>query len=480
MAEWWRSEFERRHRDGANDTQAREPGPALVGKFINTMKGNVMRRLLASTASSVIALTMLSMPGFAQDGGFGFSLDQVSAGTDIPAVEMSLGMRPVANDLIFVSGIKQGFFGDVGIKITPEPYGRKVLFDQATPLLVNKEIDIQTTYPPDLVAALDTVKNVRFIGFSDLFQGFAVLARPGSGTKTVRQFMQEGMNFNDAMKATMAQLKGKSFATAPNVDNRIFLDTVFSLGAMAMDADTKLVITPDANTLQLASGGKVDFASPDGAPFTAQLEGAGWIPLVTPVDVLENMDPTPGSPAAGLVGTPGIASDADWARANKETVLRFVSVMFRLIQQEQKDPDTMLGAMLDYVNAFAGTTLDLDKLKLTIDALSPLSNFEFQQNYCVKVDSPLYYKTAFNAHVKFNVEKGLLSESEYDPNSLIWTCEIYSDLVELKSESDKLLAGLQGKALSSDEQALVDKAKQQYGWFNYLDSYRLLKAVKGS
>ena len=65
---------------------------------------------------------------------------------------------------------------------------------------------------------------------------------------------------------------------------------------------------------------------------------------MTPVDVLQHMAQTTGSPAAGLVGTPGVASDADWARAHQETVLRFVSVMFRIIDQEQKDPKTMLGA----------------------------------------------------------------------------------------------------------------------------------------
>ena len=45
-------------------------------------------------------------------------------------------------------------------------------------------------------------------------------------------------------------------------------------------------------------------------------------------------------------------------------MLRFVSVMFRIIDQEQKDPKTMLGAMLDYVNSFAGTSLDYKGLKL--------------------------------------------------------------------------------------------------------------------
>jgi len=437
--------------------------------------------LKAALKATFVALLVGTPPvAHADNANFGFDLKRVSPGTEIPKVEMSLGMRPVANDLIFVSAIKQGFFGNVGIQITPPPYGRKVLFDQAIPLLVSKQINVQTLYPPDVVAALETVKSIRFIALSDLFQGFAILANPQSGAKTVGQFIESGMSFEDAMKATMAQLKGKSFATPPDVDNRIFLSLVFSLGGMAMDSDTRLVITPDSNALQLASGHQVDFASPDGAPFTAQLEGAGWIPLVTPVDVLQHMAQTTGSPAAGLVGTPGVASDADWARAHQETVLRFVSVMFRIIDQEQKDPKTMLGAMLDYVNSFAGTSLDYKGLKLTIDALSPLSNFEFQKNYCDKPDSPLFYKNAFNAHVKFNIDKGLLSQTSYDPDSLIWACEIYTDLGKLKEESDALLAALKGKTLSPDQQSTVDKAKQFYDWYDYLDSYRLLKSVGAS
>ena len=156
-------------------------------------------------------------------------------------------------------------------------------------------------YPPDVIATMDSVQSIRFIAITDLFQGFAILARPGSNVKSVGQFMTEGLAFDEAMKKTMAQLKGKSFVTAPVVDNRIFLETVFSLGGMNMNKDTKLVVTPDSNALQLESSGKVDFASPTGAPFTAQLRSSGWISLVTPLDVLDEH-----ASRAGLThGSPG-------------------------------------------------------------------------------------------------------------------------------------------------------------------------------
>ena len=433
------------------------------------------RAMSACVVASALFLAPMLSAFAADEKGIGFSLEKASPGTDVPQVEVSLGMRPYANDLIFVAGIKQGFYKDVGLTITPAPYGRKVLPDQAIPLLINKQIDFMALYPPDVIATMDTVQNIRFIALTDLFQGFAILARPGSNVKTVAQFMGEGLTFDEAMKRTMAQLKGKSFVTAPVVDNRIFLETVFSLGGMNMEKDTKLTVTPDSTALQLESGGKIDFASPTGAPFTAQLRIAGWIPLVTPLDVLTNMPAGPDSPTTALVGTPGVACDAEWARQHAETVLRFSSVMFRIIEQEQKQPEAMLKSMLDYVNSFAGTNLDIDGLKLTIDSLSPLSNFDFQKNYCENQNSALYYRTAFDAAVKFNINKGVLPKGQYDADNLIWACEVYHDLVTLKEASDDLLKQAQSK--SSANQAQVEKAKQFYAWYDYLDAYRLLRVA---
>jgi len=158
-------------------------------------------------------------------------------------------------------------------------------------------------------------------------------------------------------------------------------------------------------------------------------------------------------------------------------VLRFTSVMFRIIEQEQKKPDLMLSSMLDYVNSFAGTSLDISGLKLTIDTLSPLSNFEFQKNYFDNQNSALYYRTAFDAAVKFNVEKGVLPKGEYDADNVIWAGDVYHDLVSLKQASDDLLKRIEGKSLSATNQALLEKAKQFYAWYDYLDAYRLLRVA---
>jgi hypothetical protein len=40
-----------------------------------------------------------------------------------------------------------------------------------------------------------------------------------------------------------------------------------------------------------------------------------------------------------------------------------------------------------------------------------------------------------------------------------------------------LLKPLEGKSLSSAKKALVAKAKQFYGWYDFLDAYRFAKAA---
>src|SRR5215469_7059223 len=177
------------------------PIASLVNRRSLMHKNVCFDRLARATRiiAVVLILGSLSHALAADNKGFGFSPDKASLGTDVPQAEISLGMRPYANDLIFVAGIKQGFYKDVGLTITPAPYGRKVLPDQAIPLLVNKQIDIMALYPPDVIATMDSVQNIRFIALTDLFQGFAILARPGSNVKTVGQFMAEGLTFDEAM-----------------------------------------------------------------------------------------------------------------------------------------------------------------------------------------------------------------------------------------------------------------------------------------
>jgi len=133
--------------------------------------------------------------------------------------------------------------------------------------------------------------------------------------------------------------------------------------------------------------------------------------------------------------------------------------------------------MLDYVNSFAGTSLDIAGLKLTIDTLSPLSNFEFQKNYFDNQNSALYLPDCFRRSGKINVDKGVLPNGKYDGRRRDLASSVYHNLVALKQAADDLLKRTEGSNLSAQNQALLEKAKQFYAWQDYLDAYRLLRVA---
>jgi ABC-type nitrate/sulfonate/bicarbonate transport system substrate-binding protein len=435
------------------------------------------RCMVAGGVTAFLVGATLPLQANASHPRAGFHPAAAEPGTSIPHSSMNFGMRPYANDAIYVIGMKLGWYKHVGIDIQPPPLGRKAQPNQAIPLLINHQLDAVALYPPDVIAAQDTVKNIRFIAVSDLFQGFAVLAAPGTHAKTVKDFLKQGMNFRQAMTKAMGQLRNQKFATAPVVDNRAFLALAFSLGGLDMSKDTQLVVTPDANALQLAKNGGVRFLSPTGAPFTAQLEQAGWIPIVTPLDILQHIPGGVTSKSETLVGMPGVAADADWATRNSNTVLRFVSVMFRIIAMEHSTPNKALSHELSYINAFAGTNLSLTGLRITIDELDPLLGWNDQKAVCDKPNSALYFKTWYRATVNSDVTSKALPSGNYPVQDLLWNCDVYHSLASYKAQSDRLLRQLSGRHLSASKRALVTQGRDMYRDFDFLDAYRYLKAA---
>ena len=407
----------------------------------------------------------------------GFPQVEAAAGTTVPQVNVAFGMRPVANDCIYVIAMKQGWYKEVGITITPAPYGNKSTFDNAVPLLVNNQLDIEGLDPIPTISTLKSVHNIRFIALSDLFIGFQILAAPGTYNKKVGDFIKQGLPFRAALAKTLAQMKGQTFTIPPIISNRGFLNLAFNAAGQDMFKYTHVLVTPDSTALNLASGGKVSYASFDGAPFTAQLLGAGWIPLVTPLDLARGLPGGPTSPAELLVEPPGLAAPANWAQQHPDTVLRFVSVMFRIIQAVNADPGTQLRYELPFINAFAGTSLTLGALQNNIQNLDPLIPFNEQPPYFTNPSSALYYKNWFEATLKFNIDKGVVPKGAYDPDDLIWAGTVYQELADFKNKSSELFDKAAHESLSPDKRALVDKARQFYSDFDYLDSYRFLLAA---
>jgi ABC-type nitrate/sulfonate/bicarbonate transport system substrate-binding protein len=398
---------------------------------------------------------------------------QPEPGTDIPQATIRFGMRPYADNTIYVIGMKKGWYKDVGITISPPPFGLKVTDTVVVSLLLKKQLDISSEFGPLLLPPLKSENVLKLIGFVDTFQGWAVLANPGLHLKTVRDYMKRSLPFKAALRKALEPVSKGTLVVAPQISARPFVQISFKLAGLPLP---KLQVLDDSKSLILAKAGRESFATPEGAPITLTFENMGWAPLVSPIDILQNVKGGPTSDIEPLAATVGLASHSDYINSHQNTVLRFLSVTFRIIGAIQKDPK-ILSLQAPYLNSVAGTSFDYKGVAKTLAVLDPLSNFSYQENYCTNPSSALYYRNAYTAFLKTLEDQHVLAKGKFKVDDVIWACQIYKQLVDYQGKANKLIKSLAGKKLPAPKKALVAKAMQFYGWYDFLDAYRLAKAA---
>ena len=128
-------------------------------------------------------------------------------GTDIPQVPVKFGMRPYADNTYFVVGMEKGWFKDVGIEITPPPYGLKTTEAQWVTLLLNHQVDIDSATCSALLPSYKTTDVLKCAGFAVTFYGEVHAGQSQAeaedprrlceGGRSVRRRVEEGADAAD-------------------------------------------------------------------------------------------------------------------------------------------------------------------------------------------------------------------------------------------------------------------------------------------
>jgi len=263
-------------------------------------------------------------------------------------------------------------------------------------------------------------------------------------------------------------LEGTELVVSPLLDAREFVRQSFELAGLQQP---KFKILEDSKSLVAARAGKAEFAVPTGAPTTMQFEREGWVPLVTPYDIIDNADDT-GVDVSGLAGTVGLAATDEWVNENPNTVLRTVSATYRLIDEIKKQPK-VLDDYAPYLNSITGLKLTGEDLAQLFEKYNPLTDYAFGETYCKDEDALLHYKNAYTGIIAAYEKQGAIDKGSVTPDDVIWVCGVWNELESYKTKTDELLADTDGA-----DPALIKRAKELYEQFNFLDAYRLATAAK--
>jgi hypothetical protein len=393
-------------------------------------------------------------------------------GTDIPAATIKFGMRPYADNTFYVIGMKKGWFKEVGIGFEPPPFGLKANDSDVTTLLLNGQLDIISEFCPLMLPTYKEANKLKCIAFTDNFLANAILANPALKLKTFKDYIGEGKPYEQALKLALAPMKGKTLVGAPELSDRPFEEYLNKTSG----AGFKLQVLDDSKSLVLAKAGREEFVNPEGAPIVYTLRQAGWTNLVDIGDLIKHGPGGVDSPLEPLIGIVGIGANSDYVNTHQNTVLRFLSVAWRILAATKTDT-SLYGLQAPFLNSMAGTNLDAKGLADAVAILHPFSTFDDDRQYFEDTKSTTYYANIYNAMIKNYEEHGILPAGKVTADDFVWGGPIWKQMVGYRAKTDALLKTLDGAAPAADKKALIDKAKTFYADFDFLDSYRLALAA---
>jgi hypothetical protein len=428
----------------------------------------------STLAACALAVAMLAMPHQAAADDRYMPVPP-EPGTEIPTATIKFGMRPYADNTFYIIGMKKGWYEEVGISFEPEPYGIKANDSNVTTLLLNGQLDIISEYCPLMLPTYKDSDKLKCIAFTDNFLANAILARPELELKTFKEYIAEGLDYEEALKAALAPLEGKTLVGAPQLSDRPFEEYL----AETSGVNWTLQVLDDAKSLVLAKAGREDFVNPEGAPIVYTLRQAGWTNVVDIGDLIKYGPGGVDSPIEPLIGIVGVGANSDYVNANQNTVLRFLSVVWRIFDELQKDP-SLYDLQAPYLNSFAGTDLDGAGVKATVDILHPYTLFEDDAQYYDDPSKTVYFANVWGALIKDFEEHGIIPAGKVTPEDVVWGGPIWHQMVDYKNKTDELMTKLDGMELDADQQALAAKAKAFYDARDYLDAYRLSLAAATS
>lgn len=395
-------------------------------------------------------------------------------GTDIPKVKLTFSMRPAADNSFYIVALRKGWFNDVGINVNPF----KATNENAIPLALKNQNNIGAMFGGSVIQVLNTHKNLKMIMFTDDFVGHWMWANPKLHLKTYNQYVAQGLSVKQALQKTLAPMikSGQKLATSPLLDTRPLINTAFGLAGLK---PPPLLLVDDPENEVLWRSGRLDFTFPVIASANLTLLNAGWTPLVGIADLLKTVKAGAASPVENIVFTVGVMANRNYIEGNPNTTLRFVSGVFRTIDEILADkgkPGGLMDLAAPFVNSYGGTKLSARDLFKVYSILDPLSSWDSQTKYFVNKADPRYYVTAYNAFINASIKAKVLKPG-VGPDDGIWASQIWSTLRWYQQQSDTLFASLKGKTLSASQRSLVAQARKYYGWHDYLDSFRLAKAA---
>jgi len=392
-----------------------------------------------------------------------------SADSGEQLTKVRFGMLPYGDHTYAIIGVKQGWFKEVGIDLDYQV----LKIENVVPFLNNGTIDVASCPPGILMASYENTPDVVAFCFGDLFQGFAIMAKPTY--KSYSDFATEGKQPKDAVKAAVAQMRGKTFAYPAEAAIKPFIDLAIEKSGLTRN-DFKSLVLDDPMTINSLRNGQADFQV-GGAPSHVILQREGFKPILSSLELAKTAKPSPDSPELASILEDGWVTTRKYFKEHKDIIMRMASVNFRIMRFMHDHKDEALALHMPYLSEATGQKFSPAEGKIIYDDLDPFFTFEQQKEWFDTPTSLYYYKNVNGAILNSYIKQGIYQKKPPTVEDIVTAEEVYRDMTKEKQLYDELLQKIEKSADKSKYQNKLDKAKKFYDAYDYLDASNLLTEV---
>lgn len=323
----------------------------------------------AIMAASVVAT---SSCGGTRSGG---SPTTVSS-TTVP-VTVSVGETPFFDYQFFAVAKKLGWDKQLGLNLK---FSWLTQSGPAVAALANGSVDTANTCVVCNYPYYSSVPDLRDFLTTEQFKGFVLIGRKGK-SKSYAQYLAKFHNAKKAKKATIEQLRGKTFPIY-TANYKAMLQAVLSEAGMTLK-DVKVINFADDQKSALAfEGGTGDFYFGGLPAEISILQGRqNQFQIIGGTEILG---------PAGLWYS-NVAATSSWLAKNKDTALKIMAMSYRYNRYVNSKPMTVLPIVGEAMSGHSGTNITVSYLKYVFNTFLAFRTYQEDAKTTYNPKSPLYW-----------------------------------------------------------------------------------------
>jgi len=379
--------------------------------------------------------------------------------------------------------VKRDWNKDVGLDIEPDVYGTSVGADKIVSVLTSGTVEIASGASVFGLGGYDTNDNYVSFGHGDIFQGFGFMVDPEAGFKTVDDFVAEGMDGKAAITATAEQFRGKRLATLNEGGIRGFITIALESAGMTLDDIQVDNFDTDSKIIAELVSGRADFAC-GSAPGRVSMTLQGFAPVLTSLHITQFAAPSPDSKELRAIFHDGWVTSREYYENEHDTVVRFMSMMYRTLRLMVDNPDETIPDHVDYYNSISGSSLTPEDVKVIYDELDPFVAYEDQGAWYdadQMATNPFHYCNVTGAHIKLWEEQGVLEAGKYNCENVSFALQLWQEFKASEANAAALVEQATGAITDPAKQAtakeLLDKASFYASIYDFMDAERFAQAA---